>query len=138
MTGAFGARTRKKGLGINITPLLDIVFLLLIFFMVSSTFRDNVGIDVVLPSAATSEQQQQAQYAVVVTATGEVLFDGKEIAIAQLRDKLLHLQREEPEAKVVLEADKKAAFQDVVAVIDTARSVGGKQLIIQTAPPTTP
>ena len=70
MDGAFGARKSRKKPAINITPLIDVMFLLIIFFMVSSTFREQLGIDISLPLAETATEQERSPYEIAVRADG--------------------------------------------------------------------
>ncbi len=136
MDGTFGRKTRRRGPIINITPLIDVMFLLLIFFMVSSTFRHNLGIDVSLPEADTATEQEMPPYEIIVRDTGEYLIGGDRnpVSLRQVREFLTQVMSREPEAAVVLQADPTADFNLVLDVIDTARKVGSKQLVIPTKP----
>jgi len=136
MDGVFGMRRRLRRPTINITSLIDVMFLLLIFFMVSSTFREQIGIDITLPVAATATEQQPAQQVITVRADGAILFGPDQAVTApeQLRHALQELLAADPETVLLLRADEAAAFQDVITVIDIARSVGGSRLIIPTEP----
>ena len=68
MDGAFNTRRRKRRPAITITPLIDVVFLLLIFFMVSTTFGEPAAIDITLPAAETGADQERPPYEIAVTA----------------------------------------------------------------------
>jgi biopolymer transport protein ExbD len=132
MPGAFNARRTRRRPTINITSLIDVMFLLLIFFMVSSTFREDFGIQIDLPKAATAENQGPQTYTIQVTEEGETYFGQDPVTRGQLRERLQALFLDDPEATVVLEADRSAHFGKVLEVIDTARQVGGERLIIPT------
>ena len=134
MARAFGASGRRKRPAINITSLIDVMFLLLIFFMVSSTFRDSLGIDITLPVAQTGDEQPQATYEISVKSSGEIRFGASETPIGpdELKSALQELYRNEPDAIVVLRADEAAPFQAVITVLDTARALGGNRLVIPT------
>lgn len=138
---AFGTRRRRRAPIINITSLIDVVFLLLIFFMLSSTFRDQFGIQVNLPTANTAEAQETQPSELRVNSEGQFFFDGKPLATEnELRASLQTFVQENPEVPIVLAADAQANFGEVVRAIDIAREVGGTKLIIptQSAPePTT-
>lgn len=129
-------RRRGRRPTINITSLIDVMFLLLIFFMVSSTFREQIGIDITLPAAATATEQQPAQHVITVRADGAILFGPNQTVTSpeQLRQALQELLAADPETVLLLRADEAAAFQDVITVIDITRSVGGSRLIIPTQP----
>jgi len=140
MDGAFGRKQSRRGPTINITPLIDVMFLLLIFFMVSSTFRHNLGIDVDLPEADTATEQEMPSYEIIVTSAGEYhLGDSREpVSLREIQDFLTDLASKESNAAVVLQADPSADFEVVLDVFDTARKVagtqntGGMQLVIPT------
>ena len=132
MNSAFGMSRRKRRPTINITSLIDVIFLLLIFFMVSSTFREHVGIDVALPEAETTDVQEMATHEIVVTETGDFYFGQQKVDETSLRDAIASLLEAEPEASLVLRADENADFGKALRAIDIARSVGGTRLIIPT------
>ena len=134
MSGPFGMRQRPRRPAINITPLIDVMFLLLIFFMVSATFRQFPGIDISLPVAATAEPQEQRGHTVYVTAAGALLLDNQEVTVPGLRLALAEILERQPDARLVLEAHGRAPFEAVVTAMDIAREVGGSRLIIATEP----
>ena len=74
MHGPFGSWRRKRRPNINITPLIDVMFLLLIFFMVSSTFRERLGIDIALPEAQSAREQELEPHEITVGPEGELFF----------------------------------------------------------------
>lgn len=136
MSGPFNTPPRARKPSINITPLIDVMFLLLIFFMVSSTFRDYLGIDVDLPSAANAASQDADVHRIVVDRDGRY-FLGTETpkSEAELKSALQELINANEEATFILEADENASFGAVLRAIDIAKTVGGERLIIPTAPP---
>lgn len=109
------------------------MFLLLIFFMVSSTFSDGLGIDVTLPTAESSTRQEAGPYEITVTKDGDIYFQGEARDEDELYTALEAALKAEPELTFVLRADEEADFGRVVLVIDTARRVGGDRIIIPTA-----
>lgn len=134
MEGAFGSRSRPRRPAINITPLIDVLFLLLIFFMVSSTFRQSPGIEVALPQAQNAAEQQQSPYEIIVRADGGMLYRDQEMTRESLQQELIRLKEEEPDATLILRADEGAPFQRGLDVMDVARGVGFEQLQIPTQP----
>ncbi|MBI4557556.1 MAG: biopolymer transporter ExbD [Candidatus Hydrogenedentes bacterium] len=132
MTSAFNARRHRRRPTINITSLIDVMFLLLIFFMISSTFREHLGIDVSLPEAATAANQEMTSHEITITREGEFFFGEKLVDEAGLREAIAALLKSDPEAALVLRADQAADFGWVVRAIDIARQVGGAKLIIPT------
>lgn len=138
MDGAFGARKHRRPV-INITPLIDVMFLLLIFFMVSSTFREQLGIDVTLPRAGSGEVLEERQrHEVTVKASGDIYFGQRRVTDAELKEALAALVAEDPEVEITLRADADAKVQRWVTVIDLAREAGGGRLIIPTQPLSAP
>ena len=140
MNNAFGRARKPRRPNINITSLIDVMFLLLIFFMVSSVFRDNAGIDIMLPSAVTATDQQDAPHEIYIDSDGSIEFQGATgITLETLEAQLREFLASEPGARMALSADGGADTKDFVAVIDLARKVGGEQLIMRTrradAPP---
>jgi len=131
MNSAFRGRTRRRPT-INITSLIDVMFLLLIFFMVSSTFREHLGIDVTLPHAETAVEQTMEPQEITVTAKGDFFFGQQLVDEAGLEKSIQELLRENPDAVFVLRADENAEFGRVVRAIDIARDAGGAKLIIPT------
>ncbi len=132
MSGAFNSHKKRIKPSINITSLIDVMFLLLIFFMVSSTFRQQMGIEVTLPEAETASSLKVEQHEITVDKTGQMFFDGKMVDRTDLRTALKKVVDSKPDATIVLKADKEANFGSVVSAIDIARSVGGTKLIIPT------
>lgn len=134
MDGAFGAKRHRRPT-INITPLIDVLFLLLIFFMVSSTFREHLGIDVALPRAGTGAPlEEKPPHEVSVKASGEVYLGQRLVSDEELREALAALVKEDPDVEITLRADEDAPFQRFITVIDAARQAGGAKLIIPTQP----
>ncbi len=134
MHGPFNASRPRRKPSINITSLIDVMFLLLIFFMVSSTFREYYGVDVSLPGAETAVARETDSREIVIDRDGTIFFGQQRVDAAGLRQSLLSVLREEPDAKIVLRADRSTGFEHVLRVMDTAQAVGGRQLIVLARP----
>tara|TARA_R110001592_G_scaffold22955_1_gene90688 strand:- start:171 stop:596 length:426 start_codon:yes stop_codon:yes gene_type:complete len=133
MNNAFGRTRERRRATINITSLIDVMFLLLIFFMVSSVFRDTIGLDITLPTASTAENQQEAPHDIFITSEGNITFGKQEgLSLEELEGAIRALVAEEPDARMALTADAKSSYEDFVAVIDIARKAGGEKLVIHT------
>ena len=130
MSGPFNVHRARKRPTINITPLIDIMFLLLIFFMVSSTFREEFAVDVTLPEAATGEQLESSDHVISVDEAGTLYFAGERVDEAGLDRAIRDVMLADPEASLVLKADEAADFGDVMRAIDIARGAGGSRLIL--------
>jgi len=118
---------RKHDLELNITPLIDVVFLLLIFFMVSTTFDRNSQIDITLPKASEEHSDQQPDTVnVAVDARGRVFVNGQPLVNAQLqtiREALQNAASGLDDPPVIISADQQASYQSVVRIMDAARRV---------------
>ncbi|MEN8212789.1 MAG: biopolymer transporter ExbD [Pseudomonadota bacterium] len=118
------ARPRKKP-RINLTPLIDVVFLLLIFFMASTTFKETARIKIQLPSIEMEQPEDQAdvEITIQVTASGVMAVNGRELLSstpAQLKRSLAEIALGETGIPVTVIADKNAPFQAVMTVMDVA------------------
>lgn len=115
---------------INLTPLIDMVFILLIFFMVTSSFVKEPGVDVDRPSAATATIKQQAAILIGVTDKGEVWIDKRRVDIRAVRANVERLHAENPEGAVVIMADREAPTGVVIRVLDQSRLAGVESVSI--------
>jgi len=134
MSQAFNAKRPRRRPIINITPLIDVLFLLLIFFLVSSTFREQLGIDVELPQAQSASQQEVETVVITVDESGRYYYGDREADAEQLRAALTDVVTDDPEAPIVVRTHGQASFEDWVGVVDLVRSVGGGKLILPTRP----
>lgn len=132
MDGAFGGRRQRRKLAINITSLIDVMFILLIFLMITTTFREHLGIKITLPQVGNAEIQELAPHEITVNEAGELFFGQQRVTEEGLRNSLTALIKEEPDATLVLRADQKADFGAVIRAIDVARQIGGSRLVIPT------
>jgi biopolymer transport protein ExbD len=130
----FSTRSKRRGLtDINLTPLVDIVFILLIFFLITSTFVQSPGIDVTLPKAKSSADTTEAQSVVVtVTETGQLVYGGEEMDVGALQAALETIFKETPNRQIVIQADEETDHGAVVEAMDAARAAGFLRLGIAT------
>ena len=119
-------RPAKKGrsLIINITSLIDVMFLLLIFFMVTSTFRNQPAINLVLPRSSTASETVDTPTIVFLTATGDVFLNDAPVAPEDLAPALERLHVSTGDDRIVLRADQDASHGRVVEMIDTIKQSG--------------
>lgn len=115
---------------INITPMLDIVFIMLIFFIVTATFVRETGIDVTRPDAQTAEQEQRPPILIAISAEGEIWFDKRRVDIRAVRANIERALAENPEAGVVIIADTASETGTLVDVMDEARLAGAPSVSI--------
>ena len=132
-----GSERRRRARSIlNLTPLIDIVFLLLVFFMLTSHFIEEQAIDIDLPKAKSGNEAIEKEFVeVIVNPDGELLVDGRKVQLEHLEETLkgaLHA----PGAKYVrLRGDHEARLGLAVSVIDAARAAGAESLDILTRQP---
>lgn len=122
------ARSRRsrqqEEAGIDMTPMLDIVFIMLIFFIVTTSFVKESGLDVNRPSAATAATKPRANILIGISETGDVWIQKRRIDVRSVRANVERLKAENPEGTVVIQADKKADTGVLVQVMDQARLAG--------------
>ena len=106
---------------INMTPMLDIVFIMLIFFIVSTSFVREAGIDVNRPSAKTSESQTKTAVMVALSAEEEIWLDRKPIDIRMVRPAIERMKLEQSDISVVVQADKDSSTGELVKLLDQLR-----------------
>ena len=109
---------------INITPMLDVVFIMLIFFIVTASFVKEAGIDVNKPEAATSQMKEKANILVAIDATGGIWIERRRVDPRAVRANIERLHAENPQGTVVIQADKEARTEVLVGVMDSARLAG--------------
>ena len=119
---------KKEDLDVNITPLIDVVFLLLIFFMVSTTFERESEIEVTLPEASIAEPVKDNKI-IEVTVNSEGIFfvNGQRVVntqISTLKQAMLKIAEGRDDPPIVINADKTAQVQSMVKVMDAARQLG--------------
>ncbi len=109
---------------IDITPMLDVVFIMLIFFIVTATFVKEAGIDVNRPDAATAVKLEKANILIAISANNEVWIDRRQVDIRAVRPNIERLHAENPQGSVVIQADKDSKTETLIKVMDAARSAG--------------
>ena len=109
---------------INITPMLDVVFIMLIFFIVTASFVKESGIEVDRPSAVTAVVKEKGNILVAISATGEIWVDRRQVDPRALRANIERLHAENPQGSVVIQADKDSTTEMLIQVMDAARQAG--------------
>ncbi len=115
---------------INITPMLDVVFIMLIFFIVTTSFVKESGINIYRPSAKTVEKKNQASIMIAINRAGEIWMDRKKVDIRFVRANVERLRAENPEGSVVIQADKGSVTDLLVQVMDQVRLAGVKKISV--------
>lgn len=117
-----GLRAGKSD--INMTPLIDMVFILLIFFIVTTSFVREAGVDVQRPSAQTAQTKEKANVILGLTSDGRVFVEGRSLDIRSVRAYMERFLAETPDGAVVIVADKDSATGAAVQVLDQCRLAG--------------
>lgn len=106
---------------INLTPMLDVVFIMLIFFIVTATFIKQAGIEVERPDARMAQPKPLVSVLVAVGPSGDIWIDKKQVDVDHVRAHIERLHAENPKGGIVVQVDRKAKFEKVRAVLDAAR-----------------
>ena len=130
---------RKREARIDISPLVDVVFQLLIFFVVTTTFLCDAGIPLDLPEAGSGQQETAAQdLSVRITADGAIRFQGKVVSLADLETRLQAAVAASSQGAVTIYGDGSVDYETVVQIIDLARRVEARGVVLATAEPASP
>ena len=137
----FRPKRHRRRASINLTSLIDVLFLLLIFFMLTSTFRRGGEMQLQLPESSTSIPLEQGQERpptqLVLRADGSILLDGESVVDEDLPSRLKERVEQNPEGKVMLNAEASSRHADVVRMLDLVREAGfvGLSLGTEVVPP---
>ncbi len=120
--------------GINVTPLVDVMLVLLIIFMVASTYIVKNSIEVDLPKAATGGDVLDTTLSIIVTADGKLYLNGESATEQSIAQRCRQVSKTNPKAQAIIAADKATAHGRVVRVIDLVRKNGVKRFAINVDP----
>ncbi|MEQ3693778.1 MAG: biopolymer transporter ExbD [Alcanivorax sp.] len=109
---------------IDITPMLDVVFIMLIFFIVTASFVKESGIEVNRPDASTAQSKPRANILIAINANDEIWINKRQVEESQVRANIERMHAENPQGTVVIQADEEARTKKLVAVMDAARQAG--------------
>jgi len=109
---------------INITPMLDVVFIMLIFFIVTASFVKEAGIDVNKPEGQTAVAKEKANILIAIDADGAIWIDRRQVDPRAVRANIERLHAENPQGSVVIQADKNSTTGMLIQVMDAARQAG--------------
>ncbi|MEL7448892.1 MAG: biopolymer transporter ExbD [Pseudomonadota bacterium] len=127
-------RAESGPAAMNITPLIDMVFILLIFFAVNASFIKEAGVNIERPSARTAQTQEQANIMIAVTENGEVWIDRQRVDPRSVRGHVERLHAENPEGSVVILADDDSQTGLVIEVLDQSRLAGVDNVAVAATP----
>ncbi|MDY6828604.1 MAG: biopolymer transporter ExbD [Pseudomonadota bacterium] len=115
---------------IDLTPMLDVVFIMLIFFVVTTSFVKESGIEINRPVAQTSERVETGNLLIAITPQGEIWLAGEPVALEAVRSQVERLRTERPEGSVIIQGDTGAPIGLLVKVMDQVRLAGVTRLAI--------
>mgnify|MGYP003573697681 FL=1 len=115
---------------INLTPMLDVVFIMLIFFIVTASFIKEAGIDVDRPDAPTAESQDDAAILIAISANDEIWIDRRETEPNAVRGMIERLHAENPKGSIVIQADEESTNEMLVIVMEAAKQAGVSNVAI--------
>ena len=114
----------------DLTPMLDVVFIMLIFFIVTATFIKESGLEVNRPDTMTAEAKKFVSLLVAVGPDSSVWIDKKKVDIRTVRPLMEQLHAENPKGGLVIQADSKSKTSKVLAIMDAARQIGITQVAV--------
>ena len=117
---------------VNVTPLLDIVFIMLIFFIVTSTFVKEPGIDPERPEAETAQERRLASIIVAISDEDEIWINKERVELEEVRAQVEQLRRENPRGTAVVQADAKSKTRLLVEVVNQIRATGISDVAVST------
>ena len=124
-THNFYQKEEKELISINITPLIDIVFLLLVFFMLATSFIQKSTIEVNLSSGETLQTEKQKNDVILtLNKTGQIYLNNKLINISNIKNEIIKIIDDKPEHKILIKSHKKIAVQKVIRLIEEVRLAG--------------
>ena len=121
-------RRKQKDVGIEMGPLMDIVFILLIFFVVTSSFTRETGVDVTKPQAQSASQLEKENLLIAITREGTIHMNERQVDLASLQDILKQSLAKAPDREAVVIADKESETGVLVQVIDMCNLAGVKKV----------
>jgi len=121
---------KKRGAEVNMTPMIDMVFILLIFFLVTTSFVKETGVDVNRPSADTAVRQERGSILIAITVKGDIWMENRAIDVRAVRANVERAHAENPEAAVVITADKGSTTGLLIQVMDQVRLAGVSNISI--------
>ena len=122
------AASEEEG-AIDLTPMLDVVFIMLIFFIVTATFIKEAGVEVNRPEASTANQKDNTTVLVAINADNSIWMDKRRIDVRSVKANIQRLHAENPEGGVVIQGDKNATLDTFTKVLDAAREVVGNEKV---------
>lgn len=119
---------------VDMTPMLDVVFIMLIFFVVTASFIKDPGVEITPPGATSGTSQEKKSFLIAITQSGEIWFNGQRIDIRKVRPILTRVKAENPNSGLIIQVDKKATTDILITVMDASRQAGIADIAVATKP----
>ncbi|MEH6446350.1 MAG: biopolymer transporter ExbD [Oceanospirillaceae bacterium] len=132
MRSRIGLNSLEEEASIDMTPMLDVVFIMLIFFIVSTTFTRDEGVEINSPNAASANVQASSALVISIDAKNQAWLAQKAMPISDLRAALGLSLAQKGITSVLIKADKEASTGDLISVLDLVKSLGIKQVGVAT------
>ena len=128
----FKRQTDDEETEIDITPMLDVVFIMLIFFIVTATFVKEAGVEVFKPQAKTSESMKTANILIAIDSKDGIWIDGAQIEPTAVTVNVKRLRSENPKGTIMIQADKESSHNMLLEVYEGAKEAGADEIAIST------
>ena len=122
--------TESEESEVNLTPMLDVVFIMLIFFIVTASFIKEAGIDVDRPDAPSADSQDDAAILIAISANDEIWIDRRQTEPNAVRGMIERLHAENPKGSIVIQADEESTHEVLVVVMEAAKQAGVSNVAI--------
>jgi len=127
---SLGMDRKSEEVELNMSPLIDMIFILLIFFLVTTTFVKESGVDVDRPIAVSAESKEETNIVIGVTKEGMVWIEGQPIDIRSVRSRMERFIHENPDGNVVITADKDSLFGVAIEVFDQVKLANIRNVVV--------
>lgn len=127
------SKQSKKSLQLNVTSLIDVMFILLLFFIVTSTFKDpnDAALDIVLPkSNSTAEAKESSEKVLFIDKNGTVSFLGQKVKLSELNDRFPEMYKGNEDKTILLKGDEEVSYQMFISVFDVLKANNVNKLIL--------
>lgn len=131
----YGRKRRRRGVDLDMAPMMDMIFILLIFFIVTTSFVKEAGVVVQRPVAQTAAAKEKTNMVVAVTKEGQVYIEGRVVDVRSVRSRMERFLAEIPDGSVVIAADRRSYSGVVIQVLDACRLAGVENLSVAARKP---
>jgi biopolymer transport protein ExbD len=123
-------RAQVEEENVDLTPMLDVVFIMLIFFIVTASFVKESGLEINRPNAATAVKKARGNILIAISPSGQIWIDKRQVDVRALRSNIERLYAENPQGSVIIQADRDSKNGLLVSVMDAAKLAGVENISI--------